>query len=69
MQGTGLPVIRDMAVCHLCASMNDGALVSLTKELIRFKSEATPGEDSRMTLDNVKNGRHFECTIGMIFHA
>lgn len=40
--------MRETAVCHLCASVDEGALVSLTKELIRFKSEAPPGEEGRV---------------------
>ncbi len=40
--------MRDMVKCRLCASVEEGALVSLTKELIRIKSEAPPGEEGRV---------------------
>ena len=40
--------MRNMVKCHLCASVDEGALVSLTKELIRIKREAPPGEEGRV---------------------
>jgi succinyl-diaminopimelate desuccinylase len=46
--GKSLPAIRDTVACHLCASVDEGALVSLTKELIHLKSEAPPGEEGRV---------------------
>ena len=46
--GKGLPAFGDGMEHRLCASVDEGVLVSLAKELIRLKSEAPPGEEGRV---------------------